>query len=84
MFQLLKRRPFQKRVEALGPRVVENSVGLDRADHPSSPGQELMPGAALERRDFELNLQSDLLKQVLDVHPDAYRRLVWSRAKRPK
>jgi len=43
-----------------------------------------MPGAALERRDFELNLQSDLLKQVLDVHPDAYRRLVWSRAKRPK
>jgi hypothetical protein len=43
-----------------------------------------MPGAALERRDFELKLQSDLLKQVLDVYPAAYRRLTWSRAKRPK
>jgi hypothetical protein len=30
-----------------------------------------MLGAALERRDFASNLQPDLLKQVLDVHPAA-------------
>jgi hypothetical protein len=65
MFQLVKRRPFQTRVAALAPQVVEDAVGLDRADHASCPVKNSYAEPP-RNCDFALNLRPDPLKQVIE------------------